>query len=102
MEIASGLFALRNDTRTAYWYSRYAQVPNARLGHVQASLTAALALRICPTVYFLLSISYFLLPTTYFLSSLVSRLSSKFLHLSPYVYGNYSIYRRNRFDRGSW
>ena len=29
-------------------YFRYAQVPNARLGHIHASMAATLALRICP------------------------------------------------------
>ena len=53
-EIASGLFALRNDKSaslltTVYLYSRCAQVPNAWLGHVQASLTAALASHLIAT-----------------------------------------------------
>ena len=34
-------------SHTPHLYSRFAQVPNARLGHVQASLAAALALCIC-------------------------------------------------------
>ena len=37
---------------TTYLYSRFAQVPNAGLGHVQACLDATLDLRICPTSYF--------------------------------------------------
>ena len=45
--------------QTVYLYSRFAQVPNTRLDHVQASLIAALALRICPT--FTTNFSNFLL-----------------------------------------
>ena len=59
---------------TVYLYSRFAQVPNARLGHVQASLTAALALRICPTVYFTIFLSSFVCRAKPVLSSNTSHL----------------------------
>ena len=39
---------------TSYLHFHFVQVPNAGLGHVQASLAATLDLRICPTAYFLL------------------------------------------------
>ncbi len=39
---------------TSYLHFHFVQVPNAGLGHVQASLGATLDLRICPTAYFLL------------------------------------------------
>ncbi len=42
LQLFKSCFVLRNDV-----YFRYAQVPNAGLGHIHASMAATLALRIC-------------------------------------------------------